>query len=301
MATVGEFKTCMTELNMKYTTLREDVDKLCESLDGVTDKHDMLTSTVECNSLQVQEFQTEKHILNNELSTARKRLATIEQNIPHKLISNGTDSRPATSMALLAAAHAPIVKTTTVKLDKPENLNQNGHNCVLTPIESSVITSIESRDFRKSEDSGNDGSWQKAHYRRKFKRQGVIIGKAQQQRHQLQAVERTRKIHACFFKPDTTAEAMNLHMKEICKRTGFTVDKLKLKHDYYASFVLTVPESTFNVLLTPESWPAGTEVCEWFHRGARRGHYSRTRTPGQNDYSYEREDAKISEHHKKQF
>lgn len=45
--------------------------------------------------------------------------------------------------------------------------------------------------------------------------------------HRLQAIEPNRRIHACFFKPETTIDLIKSHMEE------FKVDKLKLRHDSY--------------------------------------------------------------------
>lgn len=295
--TLNDFKTCLTELNTKYITLRTDVDNICESLDVANDKHELLMNTVESARLQSQQLQSEKNTLHEELAAAHVGLTSLEQNLvsseSNRSGNNKIEIEHTRAFDELTVTHAqihtPPEQVPAITLAEPKTMRQNDHTrdkltksvISASPSSSAVIipSTIDNVDPQNS-DPSNDAPWQMVHHRRKFKRQGVVVGNAQQQP-QLQAMERTRKIHACFLQPDTTVDAMRSHMEEISKKTGFYAAKLKLKHDYYASFVLTVPECTFDLLMTPDSWPAGIEVCEWFHRGARREHYSRPLTPGQ--------------------
>lgn len=91
----------------------------------------------------------------------------------------------------------------------------------------------------------------------------------------LQTTERGKKIHVCFFKSCTTADAVKSYMQKKNDGANYAVEKLPLKHDHYASFALTVPVSKFDYFMTAENWPAGVEVSEWFRRSAGR----RSRAP----------------------
>lgn len=97
----------------------------------------------------------------------------------------------------------------------------------------------------------------------------------------LQTVERVKKIHACFFKPETTAQALAAYMEKKNSSGNYQVEKLKLKHDHYASFTITVPDSKFNYFMCPDNWPPQTEVSEWFPRsGGRAGRAPSARASG---------------------
>ncbi|XP_047990270.1 uncharacterized protein LOC125229467 isoform X2 [Leguminivora glycinivorella] len=88
---------------------------------------------------------------------------------------------------------------------------------------------------------------------------------------ELQSMERVRRIHACFFKAQTTAEVLLRYMNKKNPCANYKVEQLSLKHDYYASFSITLPNDKYDYFMNPSSWPAGVEVSEWFRSGARRG------------------------------
>ncbi|KAJ2940368.1 hypothetical protein O0L34_g45 [Tuta absoluta] len=93
----------------------------------------------------------------------------------------------------------------------------------------------------------------------------------------LQTVERVKRIHACFFKPETeTANLLNF-MKKKNPSNDYMVEQIKLKHNHYASFSITVPTSKFNFFMDAALWPPGTEISEWFQRSKGRAKRSSTR------------------------
>lgn len=61
----------------------------------------------------------------------------------------------------------------------------------------------------------------------------------------IQSSEPVRKIHACFFKHCTTEDAVRQYLakatNEAC--SDITVTKIKLRHQHYASFVISIPNS----------------------------------------------------------
>ncbi|KAJ2939823.1 hypothetical protein O0L34_g18017 [Tuta absoluta] len=133
----------------------------------------------------------------------------------------------------------------------------------------------------------NEGSWiiQQSKKRQKIARQSVIKGCGQHDL--LKTVERSKKIHICFLKPETQPEIIKQHMTSISPDDNYSVEKLTIKHNYYASFALTVPESKYKIFMTAENWPPRTEVSEWFRYGAghaagpHRGVHRSRKQPGQ--------------------
>ncbi|XP_048004214.1 uncharacterized protein LOC125240355 [Leguminivora glycinivorella] len=91
----------------------------------------------------------------------------------------------------------------------------------------------------------------------------------------LKTSERVKKLHTCFFKEDTTAEAIKSYITKKTGSTDCTVIKLQLKHNHYASFAITAPQSLFDSLMSAEMWPSGTEVSEWFRGGTGRARRAR--------------------------
>lgn len=114
--------------------------------------------------------------------------------------------------------------------------------------------------------------------KRHINRRSVITGKGSVD-NELQIVERVRKIHACFFKPDTTPECIISYMHKKNPGTGYNADKLKLAHNYYSSFAITVPSSKFDFFMSGENRPVGTEISEWYRHSDGRARGASTQGP----------------------
>lgn len=85
----------------------------------------------------------------------------------------------------------------------------------------------------------------------------------------LAAIEKTRTIHVWSLRYDTTAEKLQTYMvKKRPSEIPYNVEKLQLKHTYYASFVVSVPDSAFQFFMTAENWPPNTQINEWFRKKA---------------------------------
>lgn len=83
----------------------------------------------------------------------------------------------------------------------------------------------------------------------------------------LTAIEKTRMIHLWSLRYDTTIENVQAYMlKKKRYDTNYTIQKLVLNHNQYASFVVTVPESLFSFFMAPENWPPNTRLNEWFRK-----------------------------------
>lgn len=137
--------------------------------------------------------------------------------------------------------------------------------CVTTP-QSNVGREEHVIQVNNNDD---EDDWQKVtkRSRQKNNRQKAVIRGSGIFDSELQTVERVRKIHVCFFKPDTSEEALKTYMVKKSPYDGYVVNKLKLKHNHYASFVITVPHSKFDFFMSADNWPERTEISEWFRRG----------------------------------
>lgn len=301
---VTELKDDVTELNSKFDGLKTDVDGHFGAVESITDEYSVLKSMIQSNNEQAREMLAGKLKLQKEIATANLRLEMVEKRIKHVEISPPPYPTTATATnhdqlgqtraeqktnAMVSEANVPV---------KPRQRNithQHRHNVDKTsspmaPVDPVTVDYIqelcsEMRNMTPSQfqnTNNEDCDWQ-IYRSRKSKRfrQEVVMGRRQQD--QLRTVERTKKLHTCFFKPDTLPGAILSHMESISAETGFEVLKLKLRHERYASFIVTVPESLLQLFMEPESWPEGTEVREWFPRGAGRATYNNRRpnTPGQ--------------------
>lgn len=114
----------------------------------------------------------------------------------------------------------------------------------------------------------NEAPWQtvekRKDRRRSYNRQ-VIHGNGTPDAN-LQAVERVKRIHVCFLKHETTTETLMTYMNRISPSSDYHIEKLTLRHEYYASFIVTVPSSKYDFFMSAENWPPQIEVSPWFHR-----------------------------------
>lgn len=252
-------RKCM-DLDNRCTALRSDVDNLSETVTGVADEHYTLRAMVRSISLQIKEIETKHLILTQDLtliktSTDEKRT---ESTIGDKNNSDHDKNR---------RTYADAMHDRTSRYDMRLNVTSSASSNP-NPTMSHKGQHQEMRGPIKGNGKTND---------------------------LIHSVERSKKIHACFFATDTTADTVKQYMETIAPGGNYTSEKLNLKHQYYASFMLMIPESKFELFMKSESWPSGIEVREWFRKGP--GRASRTRrhpAPGQDPKKNGSADAKPS-------
>lgn len=154
--------------------------------------------------------------------------------------------------------------TNVIAADKtPPTLAEVGDRASVTkPINNDTINN----------DEPEHSSWQKVNNtkRRRSKlpkrrhQQRVVVKGSGELDEDLKTIVKTRKLHACFFKADTTPETIKCYMERKNPDANYTVNKIALKHSHYASFALNIPANKFEFFTAPENWPSGTEVSEWF-------------------------------------
>lgn len=291
---LAEVQASMMTMNSKWESLKAEVDDRFNTLERESDEYGVIIKTVESNNRQVSELLLNDIRLDHDVASVNQKLDTIESKItylvpfPRKTTSHQElpiqDKRKDANIT----AASPSFKTVNDDLStKSTSLKQAPQSTAWSrPCkESSLVSSKYSKPITQDQDTSDlakddESDWQ-IYQPRKSKRninQTVIKGCGQQQ--VLQTVERSQKLHICFLKPNTTSTAIKDHMESISGTPGlFEVEKLKLKHDRYASFVLSIPESYYQLYTKPESWPVGTEVRKWFRQGA--GRVNRPYTSGQ--------------------
>lgn len=173
-------------------------------------------------------------------------------------------------------AHGPITTATT-------DTDAHAHAQPTAPLPTKACNNKldNTNESPATADTIND-SWQTVTNRRRRPTQlkRTVIKGSGSIDSDLQTVERVRKIHACFFKPETTPEMILAYMNKKSMCAEYHVEKLKLTHNYYSSFTVTVPNSQFELFMSAENWPARTEISEWFRRSNRRAGGAPRRNPG---------------------
>lgn len=168
-----------------------------------------------------------------------------------------------------ATTKTDATKTIKEPASKPERTDETDHD-------------TGSNIFPKPADNDDDGPWQVTTYkksRKQLRQSRVAVTGTGPIDDVLETTERRKKIHACFFKYDTTREAIESYIAKKSNNTDCTVEKLQLKHQHYASFAITVPQSLFETLMSASYWPPRTEVSEWFRYGTGRAWRAPSRHP----------------------
>lgn len=82
---------------------------------------------------------------------------------------------------------------------------------------------------------------------------------------EIQGTERKKYLHVWRLKKDTTVEKLETYVTNICgEECPVKVEKIKPKTERdYSSFIIGVPESSYDKLCDPGVWPVNVEFCEW--------------------------------------
>lgn len=82
---------------------------------------------------------------------------------------------------------------------------------------------------------------------------------------EIQGTERKKYLHVWRLQKDTTVESLEKYVSTLCgEGTHIKTNKIKHKTERdYASFIIGVPESKYDILTQPENWAINIEFCEW--------------------------------------
>lgn len=143
----------------------------------------------------------------------------------------------------------PTNKPTVTKASPP---------CVAT--QSMVQSASNSRSAEETQETG----WQKV-TKKMYNKRRIITGTAIND-NDLKTVERLRYIQAWQFDPDTTSDNIVNYLNKIIKSDKYFVERRQTKSDWHAVFVIGFPESLYEKISSPTSWPTGVRVSHWNFR-----------------------------------
>lgn len=252
--------------------LQKTVTNLCDKVNNLECKINEQNTLIESQSIVISQLKCYPQLTNimeSELPEASEEPEKALQRPMRqaRLKNMRTESAPAKRNIAARETTKQVVSESAVggatKATIPQDALTNQHDLI---IPSSDIPDSDHKSEESNPPSRNN--WQVVNRLRTRKRQ-IVRGSGSVDG-DLQTVERVKKIHACFFKPDTTEEVLKRYMKKRNPHEEYGVEKMKLKHNYYASFIITVPKSKFEYFMRPDNWPPSTEVSEWFRRSAGR-------------------------------
>lgn len=118
---------------------------------------------------------------------------------------------------------------------------------------------------KENEDPVKEEKWtlvnrKKNRYPNSEVRKGGSVGSTE-----IQGTERKKYLHVWRLQKETTVENLEKHVKTLYREAvPIKIEKIKHKTERdYASFIIGVPESKYEVLCQPESWAVNIEFCEW--------------------------------------
>lgn len=234
----------ITPINQKFTDVMKELKKLEEKIDKLESiKHQAPNNVGSCSSPAIP---VSKPATSTDTGERHQRMRDVKRPT-HTLTTPPTLPTIIPEPSVSKRAVAPAVTL-----------------CRPLPVKPQAASNPRPVDAKQSHDSNDDNVWHVVEHRSKRpSRRAVVTGKGSTDS-ELQTVERVRKIHACFFKPETTPESIITYMTKNNPGSVYNADKLVLTHNFYSSFSITVPCSQFNFFMSAENWPPGTEISEWF-------------------------------------
>lgn len=157
------------------------------------------------------------------------------------------------------------VAETISNMDQPANV-------VVTTTASRVTTApiANVQGSPTTLDEENDSPWQIQHHRRRTTKLRKILTGSGKTDDTLQTVEEMKFIQVWSLKPDTTEENIKNYLEKIRTCDRYIVKKRVIKTDTHAAFEIGLPQSLYDVVSSPESWPPGVKISDWFRWSPRR-------------------------------
>ncbi|KAJ8722551.1 hypothetical protein PYW07_003731 [Mythimna separata] len=119
---------------------------------------------------------------------------------------------------------------------------------------------------QKERNSGTEEKWTVVNRKKnKYPNSEVRKGGSKEPT-EIQGTEKFKYLHVWRLQKETTLENLENHVKKLYgeKLVQIKIEKIKHKTERdYASFIIGVPESKYEILCQPESWAVNIEFCEW--------------------------------------
>lgn len=283
---IDQLNLNVTDLTNKYSSLRTDVNNVFKTVDTITEEQLLLRAKCDENSRVIKDLKTISLSLEQKLiSNTHSILIPCSEGIsPENYSCRETqESSKANAVPSPKPTSSPVRKNKKKK-NIPITDSSSGKTLRCEASKQNIISEVATvspPSHERNIADEDESDWQVYTTKKRGNTLKSAVVKGSGQKHELlETVERTRKIHACFFKPETTPEVIEEYMRKFCD-SSIKVEKMKLKHSFYSSFILCVPESKFKVFMAPETWPEGTQVSEWFRRAGRATRDHPNHTSGQ--------------------
>lgn len=135
------------------------------------------------------------------------------------------------------------------------------------PSSRATMTPVSTMD---NVDANDQGEWlEVSRKRRPTKQRRILTGSGTTFDDGLQPAERLKFIQAWSFRPETTAENVRKHINNIAVCEKYVVEKRDIKTSLHAAFVIGFPETLYDRLCTPNAWPPGIKISDWFRLAPR--------------------------------
>lgn len=151
---------------------------------------------------------------------------------------------------------------------KTQNVNKCGatKSVEILPEQSLGSTSaLMTSEPLADEAEGNESGWTTVRNKKNNRQLKEVRVGTNTELKAIQVSDRKKHLHVWRLHPDTTVEAIEDHVKNVCgPDVQIKIDKIKhkIKRDY-SSFVIGVPEKCFEMLNKAEIWPMNAEFSEW--------------------------------------
>lgn len=286
---VTELECKITEQNAIITVQTDTISKLKLAFAGTSTSTSRIkevpkTTTTSPTTVQLQATQVTTQALQRPVRQARLNAA---QKVA---LSAAGKSRPSIDSPLLSQPDNTRLDTKS-NIASPSNTASNARTTSARPAqtgESMKTTDCTTKTTEicvaTKQTIATDGSdkiqhsadWTFVPYKRQTKTK-VVTGERKDAT-ELQTVERLKHIQAWSFSPETTEQNILSYLNKLLPCKDYTVVKRQLKTNKHSAFVIGFPESLYDRMCSPSSWPQNVKLSDWFLRRPRspRGNTSST-------------------------
>lgn len=276
--------------NQELPVIREEIKSMSQSLNDMALTIKQLQLSLKNRDVEIIDLKNSisklEKTCNSTFSKAKVTLSQPTPSSPLPLVpqppNNGVmeamKAKPLESVDKNVAPlnlDAPITVNRSQPVQEPQRKSKKETyaSCLSTGIEKSgpprtysetvaTTTPLYTNYERSSGQPTNSVNWELV--TNKKKRTEVKKG-CKKEESRIKGLERKKHLHVWRLLPSTTDESLTNYVKEIC---GKDVDvkvikiKTKTKRDY-VSYVISVPESSYDMLCSPEVWAVDVEFAEW--------------------------------------
>lgn len=241
-------ETELKELRKEMKVLQEKVDKvqiLEAKVDNIVRKDGKLESNTVGVSPKID--KNEKAYLQKETIQSFAAVANQNQN---RVVINKFPTKQV-SVASKPSNKPTTEKSTTVKeIPEPKQGRNNSEQI------------IENEDIEPQK----EGNWTTVNRKKKSRYPNTEVKKGgSTSAVEIKGTERKKFLHVWRLHKETTIENLEKYVKNICgQEVPVTVERIRHKTERdYSSFIIGVPESSYDTLYQSDNWAINIEFSEW--------------------------------------